>query len=240
MHAYIWVEYFSPKLKSLDRTLTIGSSPPDGVGRVSSLTSKDHFLYAAVKGCILCLNCETMEPTRIFNAYWNKVRSLIVINYSETHSRHFQRFVSHSGDNLVMSSSLGSPNQNQKPNSSTESLRNLSSSSSTSSFRQTSRGLSSLDADDGARHSVLVSFGVGYKGVVGDHSEHPENFILPSDGSRNSYQPAIPDRTSGCLLLWSTEASERKESDQCLSAGIPEVDETKELSMPDEVATAYQ
>ena len=214
----------------------------DGVGRVSSLTAKDHFLYAAVKGCILCLNCETMEPARVFDAYWSKVRSLIVINYSETHSRHFQRFLSHSGDTLASSYSLGSPNQRS------EGFRTFGSSSSVSSLRSTPRSQSSLDAaaGDEMRHSVLISFGVGYKGVVGDHSEHPESFILPSDGSRNNYQPAKPDRSTGCLLLWSTEeaSKSRKDPDQCLSAGIPEVgipeaDETEELSMPDDVATAY-
>lgn len=239
-HTLLIKPYFPP---------IVPSRCADDVGRVSSLTAKDHFLYAAVKGCILCLNCETMQPTRTFDAYWSKARNLITINYSETHSRHFQRFVSHSGDNLAMSNSVGSPNQNSpKPYGSVTSesaLRSLGSSSSTtpSSLRQASRGMSSMDGDDGARNSVLVSFGVGYKGVVGDHPEHPESFILPSDGSRNSYQPAKPDRSTGCLLLWSTEASETslKDSDQCLSAGIPEVDETgEELSMPDNVATAYQ
>lgn len=69
----------------------------------------------------------------------------------------------------------------------------------------------SFDCDDNMNSSVLVSFGVGYRGVVGDCTTCPENLMLPSDGSKINSQPAMPNRSLGYFLLWSTEVDEKKE-----------------------------
>lgn len=130
---------------------------------------------------------------------------------------------------------MHSPLQNT---SSSDSHKSSPSSSITSGHRF-SRALDSFDREDDSGSSVLVSFGVGYTGVLKDCFDHPENFILPSEGSRNHYQSARPDRSVGRLLLWSTETCVQKDSRKygCDLAGVTE---EEEILLPDHLITGYQ
>jgi hypothetical protein len=203
--------------------------------RVASLTAKNHFLYAAVKGVILCLNCETMEVVKTFNAYRKAIRSLLLINYSGTQSKPFDRLVSRMSES-TSSCSIHSPSQKTWNNDSRKSSQ-----SSITSFQHFSRVSDSLDREDDSNNSVLISFGVGYYGVVKDCINHPEDFILPSEGARNHSQPACPDKSTGRLLLWSTETFARKEPSKCeCTCNIPELDEEDEMELPDHLVSGYQ
>lgn len=174
------------------------------------MTAKDHFLFAAVKGIILCLNCETMETVHIFDAYYKAVRSLLIINYSGAQSKPFSRMLS-------MDKSFKPESLSYGPQS----------------YRQSSSD--SLSPEDYCKNSILVSFGVGFKGVMRDCADHPENLILPSEGSRTSFQPALPDRDVGYLLLWSTEVATKKEQPDKHATELPEMEEKEELSLPDDI-----
>ncbi len=196
----------------------------DAAARAGSLAAKDHFLYAAVRGVILCLNCETMEVVHTFDMYYKAVRSLLVINYSSMQSKPFDRLLSRIDSKNSMKSSTSSYN----------SLSSLGRGSSSNDSLSHSRSLHSNDSfsnEDGSTNSVLVSFGVGYKGVVGDCLEHPENFILPSEGHRTNQQPARMQRALGCLLLWSTEVCNKKT--------VQSFPELEEEALPDDVVSSY-
>ena len=91
----------------------------------------------------------------------------------------------------------------------------------------------SFDRDGNTSNSILVSFGVGFNGIVKDCHTHPEDFLLPSEGSRKVYQPACPDRTTGRLLLWSTETCVRREPIKG-EYDIPELDEEEVMVLPDD------
>lgn len=53
---------------------------------------------------------------------------------------------------------------------------------------------------------LLLSIGRGYQGIVGQHDNHPKDFILPSTTPLQSMtRPAKPEVSSSHLLVWSTE-----------------------------------
>ncbi len=210
----------------------------DTACRVASLAAKDHFLFAAAKGIILYLNCETMEVVRTVSAYQKAVRSLLMINYSGTQSKPFDRLVSRTDS---LKSNISRYSAKSRRNSSCDDILRPSYSS-LSSLNRLQSSRDSFDAgDDGTSNSVLVSFGVGYNGVVRDSPNHPDSFVLPSEGTRNLTQSALPDKSVGYLLLWSTETDKRAECNECEFNihDIDEIDENEELSLPDDVVTSY-
>lgn len=208
--------------------------------RVASLAAKDHFLYASVKGIILCLNCETMSVVHIFDAYFKAVRSLQMIHYSGMQSKSFSRILSHDTSKSSLHSSVTSPLLQYS--SSNESIKSMG-----SAFFQSPRGSESFTGEDGPSNSILISFGVGYKGTVRDCFDHPDSFLLPSEGSRMNHQPVLPDIDMNTLLLWSTEVTgmcrrdgEGEGEGKC-GFDIPELDEKAEeeleMALPDDIVT---
>ena len=192
------------------------------------MEAKDHFLYAAVKGTIICLNCATMETVKTFHPYQRTTRSLLVINYSGTQSRFFDRIVSRTE---LFSLSERSPSLESSPSPGADSLKSF------SSFRKSN---CSLNLDDEPSNSIMVSFGVGFHGVVRDNTNHPEQFLLPSEGNRNNLQTVRHKQNVWYLLLWSTETYEKTpELDNPAKDTIPEADEDEESILPDDVVTAY-
>ena len=200
---------------------------------MTSMEAKDHFLYAAVKGTIICLNCATMEIVKTFHPYHRTTRSLLVINYSASQSRFFDKLVSRTElPSIAGRSHSLEPTPSPSPSPSTDSLKSF------SSFRKTSN--SSLNLDDEPCNSIMASFGVGFQGVVKDHTNHPEHFILPSEGNRNNFQVARPKQDAWYLLLWSTETYDKKpELENPAKDTIPEVDEDEEGVLPDDMVSAY-
>ena len=174
--------------------------------RVTALTASDHFLYAATRrGVIICLNCITMQPCTLMDAYYKPCRSLLLINTHGQQSRPFQRLFSRGISGL-------------KPSLSSSSCDSMFSNSESFKMVQGSqRRRSSVGStgtcmlEDDYTRSVLLSFGVGYRGVIGESTSFPENFMLPSENTKTFSQSAVPDRTIGFLLLWSKEC-EKKDS----------------------------
>ena len=197
--------------------------------RVTALTPNNHFLYAATRrGLILCLNCATMQVVHVMDAYYKPCRSLLLVSTSGVQSRPFQRLFSRGRSNRILSSSstLDGPSTNSF--SCFNSYRGSHASHSVESC-------GSVDCEEDINNSVLVSFGVGYRGVVGDCTTCPENFMLPSEGSKTFTQSATPNRSIGYLLLWSTEIEEKKVFDDL---DLIECDEDEDI-LPDNVVEAY-
>lgn len=166
-------------------------------GRVTSLTGDEGTLYVGNgAGIILLVNADTVEVTCRLNAYSTPVRCLFSIKMSQA----FSRMIS-----LTDSTTLCSNVRNNN------SLSTIS----------TATSLSSLDSvmtpepDSPAAfndRSVLMSFGIGYRGVVGSHKNHPDSFLLPSSLTScpcctHFFIQAQPSPSTGYLLLWSMESS---------------------------------
>lgn len=169
----------------------------------------------------------------MLDAYYKTIRSLLIVNCSGMQSKPFDRLMSRvdsDRDGFTRStlSSTSSASSNDSPRSSRRPSLTLA---------QSLRSSDSLLGEDQSTNSVLFSFGVGFKGVVGDYYEHPENFTLPSEGNRTGYQSACPDRAIGYLLLWSTEASSKKENAEEYGTDLPEVNEDEELPLADDLIT---
>ncbi len=187
--------------------------------RVTALKSADQFLYAATRrGVIICINCAKMCPCTIMDAYYQPCRSLLLISMQDQPSKLFQRFFSRG--------SRGRP-------SSTSSLDSF---SSTGKSRRRSSVGSSYTAEEDSGKSILVSFGRGYRGVVGESTSCPDDFMLPSENVKTSTLPATPDRTIGFLLLWSIEY-EKRDNVKFQNSDLLGIDENG--SLPDELFQGY-
>ena len=174
-----------------------------------------------------------MQVVHIFDAYHKTVRSLVMIHYSGMQSKPFDRMLSRFDSDKSSASSF----QSSSRASSSDSVKSL--------YTHSAKMLQSSDSfsnEDGSTNSVLVSFGVGYKGVVRDCYEHPESFILPSEGHRTSHQQARMSRALGCLLLWSTEvcSSNKPVVLDKTSPNMQEFPELEEMVLPDDIASSYQ
>ena len=162
-----------------------------------------------------------MEPIHIFDAYLKPARSLLLINYSGYQSKPFHRLLSHD--------TIGSRNNTLKSSgSSTSSLESMK-----SSYSGPRRSSLNTGTSNDTSHSVLVSFGGGYKGVVRNCQDCPENFLLPSEGNKTNTQQSKPDRSIVNLLLWSTEVKEECCLETC-EPDRPVFDENDELDLIDD------
>ena len=184
-------------------------------------------------GALLALNCSSMELYFVFHAYVGAVRSLLLVS-PEQQTRAFTRLFSRkdlalSSINMRGSTSgddLSSLQQDSVLNQRRPSLDSLLSQSS----RRSMRSYESVPSD----RSVLLSFGVGYRGVVGDSENCPQIFTLPSDGKKVLSKPARPSVKDGHLLLWSTEHCRKySNAPNLMTAGSFQIDDV--ISECDEV-----
>ena len=158
-------------------------------------------------GALLALNCSSMELYFVFHAYVGAIRSLLIVS-PEQQTRAFTRLFSRKDFALSSVSISGSSSSDDLSNQ-RDSIVTRRRSSLDSLMSQTSqRSMRSFDSVSSDR-SVLLSFGVGYRGVVGDSENCPQIFTLPSDGKKVLTKPAKPCARDGHLLLWSTEHCSR-------------------------------
>ena len=192
------------------------------------MSAKEHFLYAAIGGgAILCLNCRTMEVVHILDAYFKPARSLLMVNFTRTQSKPFDRLFSQSDMTRERSTS------SQEHTLPFDSCRRVSLASTKSTF-----STDSFSSEECPSNSLLISFGGGYKGVIGSTPDPPEDFILPNEGNKTNTIPAIPDESIGYLLLWSTEVGGRDlDSSRALDSDVPKFDENEELAYDDDIVT---
>ena len=184
--------------------------------RITTMTASDDLLYVGTGGgVLLALSCSTMEPLFVSHAYTGPIRSLLLVTPGQQ-SRMISRLLSH---NKAQSKTQ------QPPSTSQSSGKKMLSPITSPISPQKSPGLLAsrpalhlnLKAMEPlpAEQSVLISFGLGYRGVVGDSENCPQEFILPSNnissggggGNRtkkaNSTKPAKPSVDDVHILLWS-------------------------------------
>ena len=198
-------------------------------GRVTSMIVTGELLYVGTGGgALLALNCSSMELYFVFHAYVGAVRSLLLVS-PEQQTRAFTRLFSRkdsvlssinmggsaSGDDLSSLRQQDSASVLSRRRSSLDSLMSQSS-------RRSMRSFESVSSD----RSVLLSFGVGYRGVVGDSENSPQIFTLPSDGKKVLSKPARPSVKDGHLLLWSTEYCRKySNAPNLMTAGSFQIDD---------------
>lgn len=170
------------------------------------MTSSGGLLYVGTGGgVLLALNFSTMELHFVFHAYTGAVRSLLLVS-PEQQTKAFTRLLSNVGNH----------------NSKTSFIQHEETSHSLNVPKRLHLDLKPMEPLP-EEQSVLLSFGLGYRGVVGDSDNCPQQFILPSTGKKIATKSARPVANDGHLLLWSTEhhskhmSSTRLESPQVLN-----------------------
>ena len=172
------------------------------------MTVTGDILYVGTGGgALLALSCSSMELQFVFHAYVGAVRSLLVV-LPEQQTRAFTRLFSRKDSVLSsMNTSLSSDDFDQLVSPQSQFPRRRSSLDSLMS-QSSQKSLMSLRSVVSER-SILISFGVGYRGVVGESENCPPVFSLPSDGKKILTKPSKPNAQDGHLLLWSTEHCSR-------------------------------
>ena len=187
--------------------------------RVTSLLADADVIYVGTGGgAILVLGSMTMEMTHVLYAYSNPVRCLLSVSPG-TQVKSFMRMFSRkeSGGSVTPSSI---------------SMRRGSAEDSTGSLASKyhhKSSASSIDETLPQDRKILLSFGMGYRGIVGSSPNHPHTFILPSDSTASggyvassSPRVAKPSSTVVHLLLWSAETTP---SAQKSAPGFDEIEE---------------
>lgn len=162
--------------------------------RVTSLLSGGDLLYVGTGGgAILVLESITMELYQLLHAYTEPVRSLLLVLPNKQSPPLFQRLFSRKGS--ARTASTTSSGSDSPINTSRHPSESVSSSMSISSeFSNHER-------------AVLISFGVGYRGVIGEADNYPPTFMLPSEGTKNNTKFAKIPSSCGHLLLWSSKTT---------------------------------
>ena len=172
--------------------------------------SNDVLYVGTGGGFLLTLNCSTMELYFFIHAYNGPLRTLLLVSplehQQEGHSHIYSKLPSEIGGDDPGESSLTTLTQFEDTN---------------NSLRLNLKPMEPLPSEQ----SVLISFGRGYRGVVGDSENCPQEFILPSAGKKVTTTPAKPDREDGHLLLWSTEHVRR-------SSVIPRLESSPSMFSP--------
>jgi serine/threonine protein kinase len=182
-HAAIWRECHSTHIETQLKQAQV----------TSLVAGDDGVLYVGNKvGKILLVKTDTLEVISRLDAYEGSVRSLKMVPMSEAFSRMISSFESTYSLRGQMSTTPSS--------SSIDSVFSPSPLSSTLATPTSSE-----------QHSVLLSFGVGYKGVVAGATNHPDGFLLPHGLTQcpcctHFLTQPRPVPSSTHLLLWSREA----------------------------------
>ena len=195
------------------------------------MTVAGDLLYVGTGGgVLLALNCSSMDLQFVFHAYVGPVRSLLLV-LPEQQTRAFVRLFSRKDSVLSSINSISSNDDfttqvafDQPQARRRSSLDSLMSQTSRKSLRSYSESLVS-------ERSVLISCGVGYRGVVGNSENCPPAFTLPSDGKKILTKPAKPSATDGHLLLWSTEHCSKFSSCKLKTASSFQIDDIIEESI---------
>lgn len=149
-------------------------------------------------GVLLALKCPMMELQFSFHAYNGAIRSLLLVS-PETQPK-----IRTLSDNIISKTpttfgcSTAVEKQQKDP-----------AETPTSKKCPLSLKLKPMEPLP-AEQTVLISFGAGYKGVVGESMNCPQEFILPSVGRKVTTKPAKPSKSDGHLLLWSVEVTKTK------------------------------
>ena len=160
--------------------------------RITTMSVYGDLLYIGTGGgVLLALRCSTMELHFSFHAYNDAVRSLLLVS-PEQQTKVFTRLLSRRPKPQANQHSANTHKSQEASQSSPLNNKRL---------HLNLKPMEPLPAE----RSVLISFGHGYRGVVGDSENCPPEFILPCIGKKAATKPAKPSKDNGHLLLWSTE-----------------------------------
>lgn len=185
--------------------------------RIASLEAKENVIYAGLEnGIILCIQCTEMCVTHTFGAYNKTVRSLIMLrppNQSSkkpTEHHHPQHNSKQARTYHLVNQRKPPPNKLKLYNVSPQNRRKLVHSNSLykQSFDLSPISFKVNSSYKTTENLLLISIGRGYEGIVGSHTNHPQEFILPSatvSELQSKTQTAKPDPDNSYLLIWSTE-----------------------------------
>lgn len=151
------------------------------------MTVNDDILYIGTEGgALLSVSCLTWEVQFIFHVYSGPVRCLIIAT-SDLHPRVFTELFSWE-EPVTTSEETASINP-----------INLA--------KMKSLSLPKFTESLSSQHSVLISLGMEYTGVVRDSKNCPTKFSLPGKGNKENKQDTKPAPTDGYLLLWKLECT---------------------------------
>ena len=160
-------------------------------GRVTSLASGDELLYVGNgAGIILIVDADTLGVISQLRAHDTPVRCLFSLHTSEAFSRMF--------------SSVDSASLTRR----TSSTSTISASTSFSSIDSATTSVPESPPAVADNRSVLMSFGVGYRGIMGSDTNHAGHLILPSNLTScpcctHFFVKTQP--STGYMLFWSRE-----------------------------------
>ena len=172
------------------------------------MTASGDLLYVGTGGgVLLALSCSTMEPHFATHAYTGPIRSLLLVAPGQQ-TKVFTRLFSQNKPTQQLP--VSKPNPINTPAISTAlkvSDSNLKLPERPLHLDLKLKAMEPLPAEQ----SVVISFGLGYRGVVGDSENCPQEFILPSNASSScnrlkkatATKPAKPNVEDGHILLWS-------------------------------------
>ena len=187
--------------------------------RIAALEAKENVIYAGLEsGIILCIQCTEMCVTHTFGAYNKTVRSLMMLRPpTQSSKKPVERH--HPQHNSKQARTYHLANQRKPPpdklqlynGSSPKNRRKLLIHS--NSLIKQSFDLSPISCQVSSSYKtsenlLLISIGRGYEGIVGSHTNHPQEFILPSatvTEQQSNTQTAKPNPDDSYLLIWSTE-----------------------------------
>lgn len=171
--------------------------------RITAMTTYGDLLYIGTGGgVLLALRCSTMELHFAYHAYSDAIRSLLLV-VPEQQTIALTRLMSFKNPQIQANNhSDAVMQQNGQKEASQPSLKNT--------CKRLHLNLKPINIEPlPAERSVLITFGHGYQGVVGDFENYPQEFILPSRGKKVATKPAKPCKDDGHLLIWSTEHDNR-------------------------------
>ena len=172
------------------------------------MTASGDLLYVGTGGgVLLALSCSTMEPLFLTHAYTGPVRSLLLVAPGQ-HSGMITRLLSQNKPQSKPQQTSQTSNSKLSPITSPVSPCKDPVLTERPALHLNLKAMEPLPAEQ----SVLISFGLGYRGVVGDSENCPQEFILPSNVSScnrvkkattTCTKPAKPSVDDVHILLWS-------------------------------------
>ena len=158
----------------------------------SLLVDKGLIYVGTAGGTVIILHAITLEALHFLRGYRNEVISILSLNREGTHLKRFSRLLS-KRDSLPQATSPVFPEM---------------------------VSLSSSGESYNSDRNLVLTFGRGYRSVVGDYENHPPSFTLPlvtsstcsfcrtqvcSCGDSLRSRLARPPPSIGCVLYWSNE-----------------------------------
>ena len=194
-YKYVFTHRLSLSLSLSTICKVFSSSPTAQQSVVTSLLAVREKLYIGTMGGVILILSSSLSTLHLLHGHDNPVRCLQAINHAPQMRRFSRMYSRHDVKSVNPTSPL------------------------LSEVGSVTSSLSSSSDNDSVDRELVLSFGQGYRGVVGDVSNYPHTFNLPSESLL--YCPACsranctcremtlrqpkPNPDIGCMLYWSSE-----------------------------------